>query len=363
MRRYLNKFLLVTGLLLAFIIPARAASDVAANDTARFLAGMTPSAESPLMPLTQEPGWQQHARFFDQAFGKLDERQIARIRNWTKENLTTQRPTMFYMFSGPDFLYADAFFPRAMTYVLSGLEPVGSVPDLAKLPRGVLRSTLRNVESSMGSILTFSFFITKHMKSDLRAGQINGTLPLLYVFLARSGKTVREVEHIRLDDGGNIRAATEPVSGRFPVQGVKIVFSEGNGEAKTLYYFSTNLANDGVTATGFLKFCEKLAPADSLIKSASYLMHTDGFSRIRDFILSHSAAIVQDDSGIPLKYFGGDKWTFSPFGRYYTPLDIFPGTYQRQYTDLFRNSRPINFGIGYRWRTKESNLLLAIKKP
>lgn len=363
MRHHLMKFLTITGLLLTLALPAHAAADVTANDTARFLAGMTPSADSPLLPLTQEPGWQQHARFFDQAFAKLDERQIVRIRNWAKENLTAQRPTMFYMFSGPDFLYADAFFPRASTYVLSGLEPVGSVPDLMKSPRGVLRSTLRNVEASMGSILTFSFFITKHMKSDLRAGQINGTLPLLYVFLARSGKTIREVELIKLDDSGNVRPATEAVSGRFPVQGVKIVFAEGGGEPKTLYYFSTNLANDGVTATGFLKFCEKLAPADSLIKSASYLMHTDGFSKIRDFIVSHSAAIVQDDSGIPLKYFGGDKWTLSPFGRYYKPLDIFPGTYQRQYTDLFRAGRPINFGIGYRWRPNESNLLLAIRKP
>ena len=36
---------------------------------------------------------------------------------------------MFYMFSGPDFLYADAFYSKATTYVLSALEPVGSVPD------------------------------------------------------------------------------------------------------------------------------------------------------------------------------------------------------------------------------------------
>ena len=32
---------------------------------------------------------------------------------------------MFYMFSGPDFLYADAFYSKATTYVLSALEPVG----------------------------------------------------------------------------------------------------------------------------------------------------------------------------------------------------------------------------------------------
>ena len=32
---------------------------------------------------------------------------------------------MFYMFSGPDFLYADAFYSKASTYVLGALEPVG----------------------------------------------------------------------------------------------------------------------------------------------------------------------------------------------------------------------------------------------
>ena len=44
----------------------------------------------------------------------------ARIRAWSANNITTPPPTMFYMFSGPDFLYANAFYPNAKTYVLSG---------------------------------------------------------------------------------------------------------------------------------------------------------------------------------------------------------------------------------------------------
>src|SRR5579864_4931539 len=100
---------------------------------------------------------------------------------------------MFYMFSGPDFLYANAFYPKATTYVLSALEPPGSVPDLTRLPYWAVGSALYNVERSLASILSFSFFITKQMKVDLHAGQISGTLPILYVFLARSGKTIREV--------------------------------------------------------------------------------------------------------------------------------------------------------------------------
>jgi hypothetical protein len=35
---------------------------------------------------------------------------------------------MFYMFSGPDFLYAQTFFPNADTYILCGIEPIGAIP-------------------------------------------------------------------------------------------------------------------------------------------------------------------------------------------------------------------------------------------
>ena len=139
------------------------------------------------MPLTNHPAWQRHARFFDAAFGQLEQGQLARIRTWATANLAAPKPTMFYMFSGPDFLYADAFYSQATTYVLSALEPVGAVPDLTYLPPGGIGPSLYYVERSLSSILTFSFFITKMMKTDLRAGQLNGTLPLLYVFLARAG--------------------------------------------------------------------------------------------------------------------------------------------------------------------------------
>ena len=159
---------------------ARAADMVTADDTARFLAGMAPSPDSPLTPLTTDPAWQRHARFFDAAFAQLEQRQFSKIRAWAEINLAAPRPTMFYMFSGPDFLYADVFYSKATTYVLSALEPVGSEPDLMKLPRGGIGSTLYNVERSLSSVLSFSFFITKLMKSDLHAGQVSGTMPILY---------------------------------------------------------------------------------------------------------------------------------------------------------------------------------------
>ncbi len=360
MRSPYRRALIAAALLLAFMPVARAAGTVTANDTARFLAGMPPSADSPLAPLTRDPSWQRHARFFDGAFGQLEQRQLSKIRAWSDVNLAAPRPTMFYMFSGPDFLYANAFYSKASTYVLAALEPVGSVPDLTRLSPGAIGSALYNVERSLGSILSFSFFITKQMKVDLHAGQVSGTLPILYVFLARSGKTIRDVSLVALDEKGTVHTANEE-AGRNAVRGVRILFAGSDGQERTLYYFSSDLSNPGARASGFLKFCETLAPGNSLIKSASYLLHSGNFTVVRDWLLANSATIIQDDSGIPLAYYSPKRWRFFPFGRYLGPIGEFPGRYQQQYAELFTRAQPIDFGIGYRWRAHESNLLLSVK--
>lgn len=357
--RILSKLVAVAATLVALALPARAA-DVTANDTARFLAGMSPAQDSPLAALTGDPAWQRHARFFDNAFSQLEQRQVSKIRAWADANLAAPKPTMFYMFSGPDFLYANAFYGNATTYVLSALEPPGFVPDLSRLPHSAVNAALYNVERSLGSILSFSFFITKQMKVDLHADQISGTLPILYVFLARSGKTIKEVTPVALDASGIVHVGSEN-AGRNPARGIRIIFSGDDRVERTLYYFSTDLSNAGVRASGFLKFCATLAPGNSLIKSASYLMHSGNFSTVRNFLLANSATIIQDDSGIPLAYYNPKSWRFFPFGRYAGPIEKFPGKFQQSYAELFRRAEPMDFGIGYRWRTNESNLLLSVR--
>jgi hypothetical protein len=350
---------IAASLFLVAAWPARAADMASADDTARFLAGMQPSADSPLTPLTRDPAWQHHAKFLDGAFAQLEARQLSRVRAWADANLAAPKPTMFYMFSGPDFLYADAFYGKASTYVMAALEPPGAMPDLINVPRGNIGAALYNIEHSIGTILNFSFFITKHMKVDLHVGQISGTLPILLVFMERSGKSIRDVTPVTLDEAGAVHVG-EPAKSTAP-HGVRITFTGKEGGEKTLYYFSTDLSNAGVKSSGFLKFCETLGPGNSLIKSASYLLHSGNFSTVRNFLLANSATIIQDDSGIPLYNYNARGWRFFPFGRYAGPISEFPGRYQESYAELFRRAQPMDFGIGYRWRAHESNLLLSVR--
>jgi hypothetical protein len=359
------RFAALLAFLLVLTAPAGAAEVATPDDTARFLAGLPPSAGSPLAALASEASWQQHASTFNAMFGREEKTHLAAIRAFAKAHLGPPHDTVQYMFSGPDALHAVAFFPDASTYVLSGLEPVGDIPLLTSLARGSIPHTLHGLETASTSLLTLSFFITKKMKTELQPGPVYGTLPLIDIFLARSGKTVQETSFVNLDDQGKEVAPNTP-GAKNAAKGVKIVFTAGEGgKPQTLYYFSTNLANEGVKSSGFLAFCDRLGMADSLLKSASYLPHSGNFSMVRSFLLDHSATIVQDDSGIPVSYFDRKKWQLEPFGRYVGPIDIFPGKYQPQLADLYRKDHPIplDFGIGYRWRTNESNLLLAKRIP
>jgi hypothetical protein len=351
--------------------PVRSFEPTTADDTARFLAGLSPSSNSPLAALTKDPAWPSHARYFDSIFSREESAHLFKVREFSKKYLTDKQDTMLYMFSGPDFLYATSFFPNASTYVLAGLEPVGAVPDLTSLSPLIINGELRNLEISTGSLFNFSFFITQNMKAQLRNGPVYGTLPVLYVFLARTGKTIHEVDLVSLDEQGNSQIADEaaatnndtnkPVHSqkRTAPPGVKIVFSEGNGPKQTLYYFSTNLADGSFERSGFSAFLAKLGPADSLIKSASYLLHKAHFVGVRKLLLNNSATILQDDSGIPLTYFEATKWRLQAFGHYAGPISLFKNFYQPRMAELFQSASPLEFGIGYQWRKNESNLLLA----
>src|SRR5437868_14927247 len=104
--------------------------------------------------------------------------------------------TCYYMFGGPDFLYANLFFPQAKTYILAGLEPVGQVPDLTRMDPAILRTDLNALRQSMHTVLQTHYFITKDMRTDLSGPNFGGTLPILYVFLARRNWRILDISYV-----------------------------------------------------------------------------------------------------------------------------------------------------------------------
>ena len=335
------------------------------NDVARFLAGMPVPPDSPLAPLTRNPAWQEHSAYFEREFSKLTVRQLQKLHAWEDIYLpdaTQPIPVALYMFSGPDFLYVDQFFPRASVYVLCGKESMGPPPDPLRIAN--LSGALGNLENAMKSSLTTTYFITKNMKIDLHEQNLNGVLPILYTFIARADKSISNVTFGSLNGSGTFQEGA--LGNRGSIPGVRISYTDNHtGDSQTLYYFTTDISDGGIKSTpGFLKFCGRFGAGSSFLKSSSYLMFEEGFATIRNFILGHSNRIVQDDSGIPLAYFDPNKWNLRLFGNYLGPIDLFKQHFQPRLQELFAQSNPppLDFGFGYRWNYKEANLIVAERK-
>ena len=348
------------------IAPRAVPVNVGPNDVARFLAGMPVPENSSLAPLTRDPAWQEHAAFFEKEFSKLTLRQLQKLHAWQETYFPESLqpiPVAFYMFSGPDFLYVDQFFPRASVYVLCGKESMGPPPDPLRIAN--LAGALGNLENAMKSSLETTYFITKDMKIDLLQQNLNGVLPILYVFIARADKSITNVAFGSLNGSGAFQDSAPGKKGG-SIPGVRINYTDNqSGSSQTLYYFTTDISDGGIKATpGFLKFCQRLGTGSSFLKSSSYLIFEQGFATIRNFILEHSNRVVQDDSGIPLAYFDPNKWSLRLFGTYLGPLELFKQHFQPKLRELFAQSSPppLEFGFGYRWNWKEANLMVAERK-
>ena len=354
MKRFFAAVIFLTALHQTF------AEDASADATAKFLAGM-PVRGTVVANRSYDPEWATHAAELDRAWSRVEHEQLSKIRAWAPQFLGdfyADRGPVFYMFSGPDFLYANAFFPAAQSYILCGKEPIGAIPNIQEISREALPAALGNLRKSLESVLSWSFFISKQLRTDITQTQLTGTLPILYVFLARSGATIESVSLLSVDNDGAIAA-----NGKTPA--VKIVFRNTKGTEQTLYYFNTDVSDDGIkSAPGFLKFCEKQAPGVSLLKASSYLMHEGGFAKVREFLLAASKLILQDDSGIPMKYFDDSKWNIRLCGNYLGPIDTFKRFFQPELAQNYAamNPPPLGFGFGYQWQPDRSSLIIAVRK-
>jgi len=351
--------------------PATALAPDTANvqNVAAYLAGLPPKAETPLAMLAAQPTWQAFAKDQDKSWAKYRATHTDPMNKWAATELDSVRQvttTLFYPFSGPDFLNAYTLFPTASTYVMFGLEPVGSVPSRENLANPAI---LPAVKKSLWSILNFSFFRTNDMAIDLKSVNLDGAVPLIMLFAARTGNHVQAVRPVQLDAQGHLHEITDTTraAGSKAIPGAELKLQAPDGAEKTIYYFSADLSDWKLTTKNApLAYVRSLGPLTTYVKSATYLMHKSYFSKIRNLVLERSNYLLQDDSGVAMKYFPKSNWQFTYYGTYRRPINLFAKQYQPElttaYHDTLRRARPLPFGTGYNWRQTDSNLLLAKRK-
>lgn len=314
---------------------------------AEFLAGLPVSSGGPLAELQKEPAYGVHSEKLSEKWNYCRKARWEAMQSWARKNLShkSARGVVRYLFGGPDFLGAHAFFPNADTLVLGGLEPVGSVVPPESLAPAALATSLAATREAISTALFAGYFVTREMNAQLRQGNFWGVLPMLYAQMALTGNRIISVEAVR----------------PFGSPGVRISYQRGWRRPQTLYYFQANVAN-GAECGRFLSWLGSLGDGASYLKAASYLMHGDGFSQVRSFLLATSALVVEDDSGIPFRHFDQGRWKLKVFGEYTNP--IFSGYYQNDFRDAYAtgiNAGPLPFGAGYQVISGKANILLATR--
>lgn len=350
------------------------------NDFAKFIAGSEGRTDSELKSLESSETWQAYRMNLDNLWYKTNDK-LPTIQDWTEQELAdvnSSGGTLFYPFSGADFLHANLFFPGHDNIVMMALEPVGDYADLNQKDKdGTLTAYLNGLKRAMNAILRLSFFRTIAMADDFQS-EMDGTLHVLVHFMSRTGHDLMYQEKVAIQPDGTLTNELSGVSDSAYIGNRFYFRKSGEEKVKTLTYFAVNVQNTtyhsrgGLVAKGLeerkdlVNYFKKIDIKSTYLKSASYLMHRPTFSIIRDLILDESEFLLQDDSGIPVQYFDRSKWDLTFYGTYSFPISLFAERHQEDLKEIYQKKemtvKPLPFGIGYQYRKGTSNLMLARKK-
>ncbi len=303
----------------------------------------------------------------------MDSTRLAPMANWRNDEISTKindSLLLFYPFSGPDFLHAYVLFPYSSEYLFLAQEQLGEIPDLSKMKQKDLSDYLDKFYYSIRDIYIRSYFITGRMNTDLHNARVKGVLPVIIFFMSQTGHEIIDVSYEYVNSDGSFKPLSS-VTGRFSAtECVKISFKSKDSENdKVLRYFRCDISDEGfVNTPGFKTYLNSLDEVNTYVKSASYLLHYGTFSIIRNIILDNSKTVLQDDTGIPYKYFDITKWDAFLYGVYVKPIADFPSPYLMQndlkkiYDEGGENVKELPFSLGYHWNSGEQNQMLFIRK-
>lgn len=356
---------------------ANAASDTLRTDNpynniTAVLAGQKGGAHD-LNYLFDTLAWARHAVFIDSSWTRLEKKRLGAMKEWGRTELAqanSEATTVFYPFSGPDFLTAHAFFPNADHYIMLGLEPVGKLPDLAGFKAGEAAGYAADFQQSLADIFDKSYFITSRMLNDFRSQKVNGLLPVLAFFIQKSGGQLLDVRYLLRYEQDSISEVpytfSDPTRKPF---GVRVDFAQ-DGRQRSVYYFKYDVSNKLFNDTNiFYRYIDAHTQNSiTYIKSASYLLHAGFMSNMRDLILRNSTAIIQDDTGIPYAHFEkAGEYETKLYGQYTRPVKDFPYlNLQKPLQEAFqRDSSHVGqlpFHLGYHWGSRKDIIIYAQRR-
>ncbi|PHY05825.1 MAG: hypothetical protein CK528_11830 [Alcaligenaceae bacterium] len=330
--------------------------DAAALRTAAILlAGQQPVTGLP-PAIAQSPRWATFAKEVSENWTLYSQKIADPMSRWALAELPVAPETVFYPFSGPDFVTVHQLFPTAQRYVMMAMQNAERPLDLANISPELLEPSLGVLTSAWKHFGDHGFYVTEYLEKYLYSTRANiGASTFIVSFLSLQGFEIERVVPIQVAADGTLQELS-PDTPRW--RSVRIQASK-QGKLITVDYLKIDLSNEGLQAAPQnLMLINTLTTNPVLFKAASHLPQNVGFSMIANQILERSPLIVQDETGI--KYTNlTQSYQVALFGKFVAAHHAF-SSYHVDLAKAFAqrdDTKPLNFRFGY---FKDGNYALMI---
>jgi len=300
--------------------------------------------------------------------------------------------TVIYPFGGGDLSSALAVFPDATELTTISLEAAGDVRAIETVDRKRLTADLAHVAAGIRRLYNAGHSTTLVLQQASHS-KLPGTILFALAGLALHDMEPTQLRYFDIEADGSLtyltakelderadQLAAKAKSKKKRVKhfwyaqtsafaNVEIQFRpRGNAKApvRTYRHILANLDDAHLGDDGrVLAHLKAKGSVSVMTKAASFLLWSDDFSKVRDYLLANTAWMVSDASGIPPRFArraGFEQLTYGEFSGPYFVQD--PNNERKDFIKLWADqpTRELKFRFGYPDKAKHSHLMITRPK-
>lgn len=268
--------------------------------------------------------------------------------------------TIFYPFSGPDFVTVAQLYPNADHYVLVAIQGAQQPANLSTMAPKRLAAFRAKFTREWEKFGLLGFFRTNDLDEDLKDknGQI-GVSTILMTFAARLGYTVTDVYPIALNATTGELEKADPAA-RW--NSVRLILKK-DGKDATVDYVRMDLSDYGLkNVAGTREFIDRQAHNPVLIKAASHLLQQGNFSTVRESLVANAPLVLQDETGLDYRDLSriGEV---TLYGRFVKPHPLFNQKDQLSLAQAYKTTKAKELGFSFSYqKTAENRSLQVVRR-
>ena len=284
------------------------------------------------------------------------------ITEWAKSEIRfSGTGTVFYPFSGPDFVTVNQVYPDADRYVMVAMQAAGEPTLLAPMSPERAQQFQAKFLREWKRFAYNAFFITAELEADRFAKSTHiGITTILMTFALYSGYDIAEVYPISYDS-----ASGQFIKSAGPWKSVRLVLKK-NGKTVALDYVSLDLSDQNLLVKEPMRgWLSHMTQHPMLIKAASHLLQDGNFIVLRDMIVKNAPMVVQDETGVDyaqLRKIGN----VDLYGGFSLPFEQFSPHKQQSLAQAYRqatNVKPMPFAFSYNKEHERRSVQIVRREP